>query len=599
MSSFFLTNNLDSYKKSMEEMSGRGLEVSGTHEVDGKYFASFKKRSIDNKNYLKIDNNNFIAVSGSFIYNGKVGLEALQIAFQYFNGSMDFIYHDSLFQGALVICKDGKINIAVDKYNVYWVYYYNINNNFYISSSLSSTVRSLDEKILDVNRYIEAIIQRGTIGNKMFYEGVYRLFGNEIISIDEGGLDVNKVDHINGNNFSDLSVDSIVQSFSKLLLEKYGQIYKAFGNDIGIHLTGGFDSRLHLAVLLKLGCRPTILYAVGNNSLTSQFNKDKDIVERLVKKFNLKVHYMDWSIDGIVDKEQTRRNVNKYGFNANENYCNDSWYKEYIKNTSNVKVILDGHMGELLNIEGEDGIFGEIKPDKFNPDKIFEVYQGIFFNDFHWRSDNKRNAHIKYLKKETNNIAKNIFKIPVDIKEIGMQYYQEYWHTRYRPADAHPTNLFNDFMYAYSPLGDAELQDFALKIPFDMITKRGLSIKLIENMMPGLSKVEFFSRAGKIKIVNNKIIRIQGSSMYKLLKFIHKLTPRFLISAYRYFKKMYIAKQPVTRNIQREFYVKWLNNDKLLGGLFDFSKQKGSVRRLATCAIYSDLVNSIGYDKKK
>ena len=150
----------------------------------------------------------------------------------------------------------------------------------------------------------------------MFYEGVYRLFGNEIISIDEGGLDVNKVDHINGNNFSDLSVDSIVQSFSKLLLEKYGQIYKAFGNDIGIHLTGGFDSRLHLAVLLKLGCRPTILYAVGNNSLTSQFNKDKDIVERLVKKFNLKVHYMDWSIDGIVDKEQTRRNVNKYGFNA-------------------------------------------------------------------------------------------------------------------------------------------------------------------------------------------------------------------------------------------------------------------------------------------
>ena len=198
-----------------------------------------------------------------------------------------------------------------------------------------------------------------------------------------------------------------------------------------------------------------------------------------------------------------------------------------------------------------------------------------------------------------NNIAKNIFKIPVDIKEIGMQYYQEYWHTRYRPADAHPTNLFNDFMYAYSPLGDAELQDFALKIPFDMITKRGLSIKLIENMMPGLSKVEFFSRAGKIKIVNNKIIRIQGSSMYKLLKFIHKLTPRFLISAYRYFKKMYIAKQPVTRNIQREFYVKWLNNDKLLGGLFDFSKQKGSVRRLATCAIYSDLVNSIRYDKKK
>jgi len=52
------------------------------------------------------------------------------------------------------------------------------------------------------------------------------------------------------------------------------------------------------------------------------------------------------------------------------------------------------------------------------------------------------------------------------------------------------------------------------------------------------------------------------------------------------------------KDVQREFYVKWLSDDKLLGEVFDFSKQKGDVRRLATCAIYSDLVNSIGYDKK-
>ena len=99
MSNFLLTNNFTSYKKSLEEMTGRGLEVSGTHEVNGKYFASFKKRSIVANNYLKIDDNNFIAVSGSFIYNVEVGLDALQAAFHSFNGSMDFIYHDSLFEG--------------------------------------------------------------------------------------------------------------------------------------------------------------------------------------------------------------------------------------------------------------------------------------------------------------------------------------------------------------------------------------------------------------------------------------------------------------------------------------------------------------------
>ncbi len=599
MSNFILTNNQSKFEIAVRRFANRGLVESGRKIFDNMYFASFKKRSIDNENYLSFGEDDFICSVGSFLYKQKVGKPALMEAYDNFNGYPEHLQLDAVFQGTLVIRKNGNVTIVSDKYHVYWTYYFNDNGTYYVSSSLSSVIQALDKRILNVDRFIEAVIQRGSIGKKMFYENVFKLFGNEQISVRDNKFSVThteyKLDHY---DFSDASTDEIVTEFSELLLGKFQDIYKVFGNEIGIHLSGGFDSRLLLAACLNLGCKPTILYGLGNSPLTSQYSQDKILVEKIRKTFGLNVHYMNWNIDRLIGKDETRANFRKFGFNCNENYCNNSWYKEYTENVGNhVKVLFDGHMGETLNIEAEDNIFGDLIPEEFDMNYIFDEYQKVFFNNFSWRSVKQKSAHEKYLRNELNECV-NIFGLPSRDNKMCKRYYQKYWHLRYRPADSHPTNLFNDFLYSFSPLGIPKLHDFVLDIPFEMIRKRGFSIKTINYLVPELSKIDYFSRAGLIRIEDDKIIRTPGRT-YEMLRNIHAKTPSIMINAYRGVKKTIYSKKDIEKTPMWKFYVSWLSKSDLLGKIFDFDKQIGDVRLLATAAIYTDAIEALGYDDVK
>ena len=598
MSNFILTNNKGKFDKSVQRFNDRGLVESDRKSIDNMHFACFKKRSIDNDNYLSFGEDDFICSVGSFVYKGKVGKHALKYAYKRFDGDTDYLQQGTVFQGTLILRKNKNITIISDKYNVYWTYYFNEDGTYYVSSSLSSVIRALDKKTLNVDRFIEAAIQRGNIGKKMFYEHVFKLFGNEQISIRNNIFNVTHTEYRQDiYDFSDASIDEIVKDFSELLLEKFEDIYNAFGNEIGIHLSGGFDSRLLLAACIKLGCKPTILYGLGNSPLTSQYEHDRRLVEKIRKTFGLNVHYMDWNVNGVVGKDETRTNFEKYGFNCNENYCNNSWYKEYSENIgTHVKVLLDGHMGETLNIEAEDSIFGDFIPEAFDMNYLFDEYQKVFFNNFLWRSSEQKSSHEKYLKVEINEIVNNIFKLPNSNNKMNMEFYQKYWHIRYRPADSHPTNLFNDFFYSYSPLGIPKLHDFVLDIPFDMIRKRGFSIKTINYLEPELTKIDFFSRAGQIRIEDEKIVRTQGRA-YEMLKKVHNRTPSSIINLYRKVKIKWKSKKDMQKTPMWDFYVSWLSENDLLSSIFDFDKQNGDdVRLLATVAIYADAIETLGYD---
>jgi predicted acetyltransferase len=372
-------------------------------------------------------------------------------------------------------------------------------------------------------------------------------------------------------------------------------LYKAFGNEIAIHQSGGLDSRLILAGFLKLGYKPKLIYGLGNTPLTSQYNEDKLIIEKISKKYHLSTYLMNWNINGIIDQIQTEDSFSKYGFNCNENYCNGNWYKEYNENIAGIaKLILDGHMGETLNIEGEDGIFHGNYPKEFSMSNIFEVYQGIFFNNYEWRSSDKKKEHIEYLKSEISNLTDKTFNLPHNGDMMDINEYQKYWWIRYRPADAHPTNLFNEFFNSLSPLGISKLHDITLNIPFDLIKNRAFSINMIDKWVPDLNSVGLFSRATLSRIKDGKIIR-SGGKKYEILREIHKNTPKPLISAYRAIKKSTVVEEKTVNNPMRDFYINQLEKSEL-NNIFDFSNQKGDVRVLATTYIYWKGIEKLGYD---
>lgn len=596
MSNFVITNNLEKFEKGTLNLKERGLLESNRETVNGIHFASYHKRGYKNDNFLSIEND-FVCVIGTFIYKNNYGKNAFKLFYDDFNGNINQAQLDSILQGTIIIKKGDSIKIFCDKYNVHWTYYFNQDGVYYISSSLSNVIGCLNKKVLLMNRFLEAVSQRGTMGQQMFYEGVKRLFGNETISLTENsGFELQSYQYkTNEYDFSGASRSEIEDVFSNAYLETIEGLYKAFGNEIAIHQSGGLDSRLILAGFLKLGYKPKLIYGLGNTPLTSQYNEDKLIIEKISKKYDLKTYLMNWNINGIIDQNQTEDSFLKYGFNCNENYCNGNWYKEYNENIGGLaKLILDGHMGETLNIEGEDGIFHGNYPKEFSMSYIFDVYQGIFFNNYEWRSSEKKKEQIEYLKYEISNLTDKTFHLPHHGDMMDINEYQKYWWIRYRPADAHPTNLFNEFFNSLSPLGISKLHDITLNIPFDLIKNRAFSINMIDKWVPDLNSVGLFSRATLSRIKDGKIIR-SGGKKYEILREIHKNTPKPIISAYRAIKKVSLGEEKTVNNPMRDFYISQLEKSEL-NNIFDFSNQRGDVRVLATTYIYWKGIEKLGYD---
>jgi len=483
---------------------------------------------------------------------------------------------------------------------VYWTYYSVIGDSFFISSSLSVTVNVLDKKVLNLDRLLEAIMQRGTIGYKMFYEGVKRIFGNETIIIEPEGLKINSFPYSNNQyDFEKATENEIMDVFSDTFLKTVEGLYAAFGDKIAIHQTGGLDSRLILAAFVKLGYKPTLLYGLGNTPLTSQFDDDRKVVEKLSKKFGLNSYFMNWNINGLVGIDETIKGFENFGFNCNENYCNKSLYNEYEQNVGGfANLLLDGHMGETLNIEREDGIFNGDYPEKFNMDYIFNEYQKVFFNNFSWKSNDKMNSHLDYLQNEYKDIVDNTFHLQNENGLMDLENYQKYWHIRYRPADAHPTNLFNEFFNSLSPLGIPDLHDLVLNIPFHLIKGRSFSIKTIDSWVPEMNSVGVFSRARLAKIENGKIIRT-GGKKEELIKSLYNITPNPLRKIYRGVKKTVKPPANNQKSPMWNFYANNLKKCEVLSEVFDFDKQIGDVRVLATAFIYSKGIEALGYDELK
>ena len=600
MGNFILTNCINKFEKGISDLSNRGLKESSRIKFNNTYFASFHKRGYVNENFVPIDDNSFICCVGTLIFDGFTGQKALKKLFDKFDGNPEDIQYNSTFQGTLIIRKNGETVVFCDKYNVYWTYYTVLGDSFFVSSSLSVTIKSLDKKVLNLDRLLEAIMQRGTIGHKMFYDGVKRLFGNETIIIKSEGLKINRFSYDNNQyDFEKATENEIMNVFSETFLKVIEGLYGAFGNKIGIHQTGGLDSRLILAAFVKLGYKPTLLYGLGNTPLTSQFDDDRKVVEKLSKKFGLKTYFMNWKINGLISVDETIQGFKNFGFNCNENYCNKSWYNEYEQNVVDfANLLLDGHMGETLNIEGEDVIFNGKYPEKFNMDYIFNEYQKVFFNNFSWKSKDKMNAHLYYLQNELKDIVENTFHLPSKDGLMDIKNYQKYWHIRYRPADAHPTNLFNEFFSSLSPLGIPDLHDLVLNIPFHLIKDRGFSIKTIDRWVPEMNSVGVFSRARLAKIENGKIIRA-GGKKEELIKSIYNITPNPIRNIYRGVKKTVKPPPSNLKSPMWSFYADNLKNCEVLSEVFDFDKQIGDVRVLATAFIYSKGIETLGYDVLK
>lgn len=230
-------------------MEKRGFSVTERLEA-GPHVLLLAPSMVASEPCLVRDGDSFAASSGTLFYKGLYGEEALKPLLQ-----LDGIpaRDDVSGCGAFLIFRNGTLTVFTDPLGTYKVY------------------RDRDDRIWsDSFMTVAAVVEKPSINPQGIYEYVFQgaTYGNETVLDQISLLDSNRIHRLNGSitseNWPGRIIPRIenrpmadhVEAVAGLLKDRYKAITKAFGTRIDTALSGGYDSRLTLALLLDQGVTP-------------------------------------------------------------------------------------------------------------------------------------------------------------------------------------------------------------------------------------------------------------------------------------------------------------------------------------------------------
>jgi len=320
-----------------------GYKISGNLKFKSFGFSNFHKLGIDNDNFLAIDDD-FVATTGSLIYDGQIGLFALKAIYNNYNGDVPSLRKHLIGNYALIIKKGDEITIFGEEYYVYDIYWYNKNGVWGVSNDLYSFFKyNRDYISINQNNILQRIYLSAILDNETEFNDVYRLSGDQklVLDIKQDKLIIEKVSVKWKQPYQNYE-DSVGKISDALI--KVGSIITNVYPTHSICMTGGLDSRMYLASLLANKAKPLLLYGKGNSLITNTHHEDYDICKLYSEKYGLHLKQMDWSTPIPIDKYWNDF-LNRYGLLSMTYDASDKLFEGF-ENNSAVFVTF-GYFGEL------------------------------------------------------------------------------------------------------------------------------------------------------------------------------------------------------------------------------------------------------------
>ena len=264
--------------KNKKLADGRCMSIKEVIDRDGFTLYLFGKIGLNTENIDHYPNGDFVLYTGTLIYKSQTGLKALQNLYSDFDDS-SFQFND--FQGhcCVFIYKQGKLNIWNDYFGIYHVF--TDKNKGVISSSFLSVVRLSKSKNIDHQAMYEYVNEGASYGDDTFIEEVKLLDAFYIHELISDSSTRKKYTYKEADN---KGFDDLVEQSADSLTSYFKVLKNCFDHRVCSALSGGYDSRLILALLSKVDINP-YLYVYGNKS-----SPDVRIAEFIAAKENLKLN---------------------------------------------------------------------------------------------------------------------------------------------------------------------------------------------------------------------------------------------------------------------------------------------------------------------
>lgn len=213
----------------------------------------------------KGEGGDFAAAGGTISYKGQYGVAGLE---RLLADAEAGVPEDEHFAGCfvLLLCTGGKLTLFTDRLGLY-KFYRSADGQIW-SSSFLACCAALKAPKLNRQGVYEYVFQGTTYGSETLVQGIDLVGPEDRLTLGAGGTVSREA-----RPFPfDLSVDDSpmevhVRRVAERLGALYADLHRTFGSDVDTALSGGYDSRLTLALLRQQGAVPEVHVYGGDDDL--------------------------------------------------------------------------------------------------------------------------------------------------------------------------------------------------------------------------------------------------------------------------------------------------------------------------------------------
>lgn len=248
----------DPLRDSIDVHRKRGLTLS--ERIDEPEFVVFvfTKALAAPLGVVRFEAGDFIVVTGTLLYKASTGREALRALYEDFSDETD-VFTELVGQFAVLMRKHGEVYLFSDFNGLYHVY--GNPARTVLSNSFLAVARSTRTRAVAKQELYEYLASGAMFGEGTLLRDVVRLDSRAIHRLLPEYRQAPKRISIQGLDGVD-SGEGQLALVTDALLKTFRIIQKNFGDRVWAALSGGFDSRLMLALLRATGAIPT-LYVYG------------------------------------------------------------------------------------------------------------------------------------------------------------------------------------------------------------------------------------------------------------------------------------------------------------------------------------------------
>lgn len=269
----------------------------------------YRKSNYSSDQVFTNEKGDTLCVSGSILYKGKTGTNALKVILQEINKGKELV--DFVFSGNYILIAfiNGKLQLMRDLFGGL-VCYTNHDQNWFTTNFLSA-VSLIEKKVYKQHELLEYLLYGFVFGDTTIIEGLNIISSSKVLELTS-----------NQKLTKRISIPPIENNYNKclsnnldVLKSEFDQYKKAYGDNVISALSGGYDSRLMLALILDAGIKPN-LYVYGSNNhpevtVAKEITKNEGIDLLHINKqkynqvpindFNEVMNKNLWGLDGFVN----------------------------------------------------------------------------------------------------------------------------------------------------------------------------------------------------------------------------------------------------------------------------------------------------------